>query len=72
MDIKYPTRCQIVDPDGSEIVPGLKRKTPDDSKPHIGKEGLAERIDGGVRITLDDGGIIWGHECWWTPVESKE
>jgi hypothetical protein len=23
--------------------------------------------DGNVRITLDDGFVIWGYECWWEP-----
>lgn len=71
-DIKYPTRCRIVDAAGTEILPGFVAKTPAASKPHIGKEGLAEEIDKSyVRITLDDGGIIYGHECWWVPLEQE-
>lgn len=70
--IQYPVRCKIID------VTGLKKKirhiefalnTPEKSKPHVGKEGLAERDPAGVKITLDDGTIIYGHECWWTPIK---
>ena len=60
---EYPTRCKIVDV-GNETW----RKTPKVSKPHIEKLGTAELIDGLVKITLDDGNIIWGHECWWIPI----
>ena len=65
--MKYPIRCEIVDVDGTgERVGPYLAKTPDVSKPHIGKRGLAERMeDGNVRITLDDGSVIYGYECWW-------
>jgi hypothetical protein len=44
-------------------------RTPDKSKPHIGKQGLAYEIDGlNVRITLDDGTVLMGYECWWKPL----
>ena len=68
--ITYPTRAQIVDVTGGpEISPGIVRRTPEESRPHIGKQGLAEEMpDGSVRITLDDGSIIWGSECWWIPI----
>ena len=67
----YPTRCRIVDADGEEFLPGLICRTPEISRPHIGKHGLAEMIDDGwtVRITLDDGNVIMGYECWWEPIE---
>lgn len=76
MAIEYPTRCVIVDADGGEFC-GLPTRTPDASKPHVGKHGTAELIltddafpfDEQVRITLDDGVVIWGHECWWKPVD---
>lgn len=61
----YPTRCRIVDATDVVVFPGIKGRTPDESKPHIGKEGLAERVGDNVRITLDDGTVIWGYECWW-------
>ena len=69
MKINYPTRCRIIDVDGEEFSPGIIRKTPDVSKPHIGKYGLAEKIDIlNVRITLDDGTVLFGYECWWEPL----
>ena len=67
----YPTRCRIIDVTGVEVFPGIKGRTPDESKPHIGKEGLAEEARGGVRITLDDSTILWGCECWWEPIEER-
>ena len=67
---KYPTRCKIVEADNQEVSSGIITKTPDASKPHIGKTGLAEDIPGrcSPRITLDDGTILWGYECWWIPL----
>ena len=38
--------------------------------PHIGKEGLAEEVDENVRITLDDGTILWGYDCWWEAIKA--
>ena len=70
--IKYPTRCKIIDVTGIEVMPGIKGRTPHISKPHIGKKGLAEIIDDDVRITLDDGNILWGYECWWIPLNRKK
>ena len=72
MAIKYPTRCKILDVTGVEVFPGILGRTPEESKPHIGKEGLAERVGKDVQITLDDGTIIFGHECWWEPMPPKE
>ena len=67
----YPTRCQIIDIEGTEVWPDVVARTPEVSRPHIGKCGLAELIDDGwtVRITLDDGSVIMGYECWWKPIE---
>lgn len=56
MTITYPTRCKIVDVTSKEI------------KAHVGKEGLAEKKENSVHITLDDGSILWGYECWWIPL----
>ena len=67
-DITYPTRCRIVDVSGMKIFPGIIGNTPVKSLPHIGKTGLAERCEGDVKITLDDGTVIYGHECWWVPI----
>lgn len=70
---RYPTRARIVDVAGAEVFPGVLGNTPDVSKPHVGKFGLAEQMDNGlVRITLDDGAVIWGHQCWWVPVEKQD
>ncbi len=74
--MEYPTRCEIVDVTGmnKEIIPGtgVIARTPDTSKSHIGKQGVAEKIDGnfgGVKITLDDGTVLLGSECWWKSIE---
>jgi hypothetical protein len=73
MATQYPTRCRIVDVTGQEVLPGVEGRTPDESKPHVGKEGLAELVnDGGgeeVMIQLDDGGVLMGWECWWEPLD---
>ena len=63
--MNYPVRCVIVDGGGDEIAPGVVTKTPEISKPHLGKRGLAEDLSDGVRITLDDGNVLWGYDCWW-------
>ena len=66
--MKYPTRCEIVDVTGIEVFPGIRGRTPDNSKAHIGKKGIAEDYGDTVRITLDDGNVIYGYECWWVPL----
>ena len=63
-----PTRCVILDVDGEAFRDGFVMRTPEISRPHVGKEGLAEFVPDGVRITLDDGVILWGYECWWKPI----
>lgn len=72
----YPTRARIVNPANypnsaanqfAESI-GAELKQPAQAVPHEGKEGLAERTEGGVRITLDDGTILYGYECWWEPI----
>lgn len=70
MKIKYPIRCRIIDVDGTGHKVGVfLTKTPDESKPHVGKEGLAERDENNhVRITLDDGSVLMGWEAWWAPI----
>jgi len=69
--MKYPVRCHIVDVTGLEVLPGVEGRTPPVSKPHVGKKGLAEMVDGKVRITLDDGTVIWGYECWWKHLKEE-
>ncbi len=72
--LEYPTRCRIIDVTGEDLCPGIERRTPEASKKHIGKEGLAEEVGefcpgiANVRITLDDGTVLWGYECWWEPL----
>lgn len=67
--MRYPTRCRIVDAEGMTLGP-WNLGTPLVSVPHIGKEGLAEMVDNdtAVRITLDDGVVLYGSECWWVPL----
>ena len=63
-DIQYPTRCKIVDVDGIYDL-----KTPEISKPHVGKKGKAVKRESGlVKIYLDDGNSLMGYECWWIPI----
>lgn len=72
-EIQYPTRCRIIDVTGQEVLPGIEGKTPAISKRHVGKEGLAELMkDENVRITLDDGNIIYGYDCWWEPLTTSK
>lgn len=73
--IVYPTRCRVIGIEGQAVpgAPHLVCKTPEISKPHVGKLGVAERtVVGGydtVRLTLDDGTVLYGYECWWEPVK---
>jgi hypothetical protein len=69
--MKYPVRCKIIDVTGVEVLPGMEGRTPDVSKPHVGKKGTAYNSREGVTIKLDDGSILHGHECWWTPLEEE-
>lgn len=66
--MKYPQKAKILDVTGIEVLPGIEGITPNESKPHIGKTGIAEEIDDNVRITLEDGSVLWGYECWWKPL----
>lgn len=70
--MKYPVRCRIVDAAGVEMAPGVFARTPDISMEHIGKEGTAEEVGRRVRITLDDGNILYGEECWWKAIGTVE
>ena len=60
-DINWPARV--------EVIPGVMGRTPTVSKPHIGKYGLIEEDGDTVKITLDDGTILRGYECWWKPIK---
>lgn len=68
--MKYPVRCRIVNPTWGSFVPGVVKNAPEESMSHIGKEGLAEEVDENVRITLDDGTILWGYDCWWEVIKA--
>ena len=69
MTMKYPTKCEIIDVIGKEVLPNIMGNTPEASKPHIGKKGIASKDEHGrVTIQLDDGNIIYGYECWWRPI----
>ena len=68
---KYPTRCEIVDVTGQEVLPGIEGRTPEKSKPYIGQQGVADRTDdGNIKIILDNGDVLYGYECWWKPIEA--
>ena len=70
MQITYPTKCRIIDVTGlNHKVGPYTAKTPEDSKPYIGMEGIARRIGSGVLITLDNGVQLPGHDCWWEPLD---
>ena len=62
-------RCRIVDAGaaGHTIGP-YKARTPTKSVPHIGKKGWAEPDGKTVTITLDDGTILKGYQCWWEEI----
>jgi hypothetical protein len=67
VEVKYPIRCEIIDVTGTEVFKGVMGRTPEVSLLHIGKHGLAEAFGAKIRITLDDGTVLMGHECWWVP-----
>ncbi|KKL59915.1 hypothetical protein LCGC14_2210540 [marine sediment metagenome] len=67
----YPVRCEIIDVVGVEVLPGIMGNTPGKSKPHVGKQGIAELKGDNVKITLDDGNILYGYECWWKPIKEE-
>ena len=69
-------RCKIIDVEGQSYR-GCVLHTPEISYPHINKLGYAKEVyldvEGfedipTVKITLDDGNILMGYECWWEPV----
>ena len=66
-------RVIIVAAAGSEFKPGLKRADP--YPEHINKKGVITGIadlGGGFTtpvITLDDGNMLYGSECWWMEVK---
>lgn len=63
-----PIRCKIVDVAGEPLAPGIVAATPEISRAHIGKLGYAHEEDGGIKIELDDGTVLYGSQCWWERV----
>ena len=71
-DANDRARVRIVSAAGTEVVPGIIAADPEVAKPHADKLGWmteepADALGGRTnpRIELDDGGILWGYECWW-------
>lgn len=70
-------RVRVVSVAGTEVFPGIIGADPDAAKPHFEELGWCDE-DGhpdplepnytNPKITLDDGTIIWGYECWWKPI----
>jgi hypothetical protein len=67
-----PIRCEIVDVEGQDLGHGMVARTPEISRPHIGKLGYAHRVEDTYRIELDDGTVLWGYQCWWNRVEEAK
>ena len=66
--MEYPTKCEIIDVIGKKFE-GYNCNTPEISKPHIGKKGVASKDEHGrVIIQLNDGNVLYGYECWWKPI----
>lgn len=70
-------RVKVVQAEGEEVRPGLIAQDPDAAKPHFEKLGWCE-INAvhpiGIsnpKITLDDGTVLWGMECWWEFVKPE-
>jgi hypothetical protein len=80
---RFPVAVLIIDVDdehGTVQWNGMSIQTPEPSKPYIGQVGTAERVADPdpemgifdtVRITMPDGHVLWGWECWWAPVETR-
>ena len=72
-------RVEVVSAEGVEVFPGVIGADPAVAKPNIGKLGWCEEdaeVPGmpgylNPRITLDDGTVIWGYQCWWKPIEKS-
>lgn len=67
-----PVRVKVVSAAGVEVLPGVIGADPEKAQPHLEKLGwMVEEVHPQLgrknpKITLDDGSIIWGCECWWT------
>lgn len=59
---KFPTRCQIMPAKTENTNLGSINRQ------YTGQEGIAEQVgEKLVRIVLDNGVVLWGHECEWMP-----
>lgn len=72
-------RVRIVPVSGTEIAPGVVGNDPTPARQNMNKEGWCDETafceDLGYsnpKITLDDGTVIWGYQCWWSPVEKAQ
>jgi hypothetical protein len=68
-------RVRIEQADGVEILPGIVAADPEAAKPYFEKLGWCDEQAfspelgrPNPKITLDDGSVLWGYECWWSYV----
>lgn len=71
-------RVKVVKAAGTEVLPGIQAADPEAARPHFEKLGWCDEeavpwpdeypTYANPKITLDDGSVIWGYECWWTPI----
>jgi hypothetical protein len=68
-------RVRVEDATGQSFF-GLPTANPAVAVPNLGKTGWCEQNAfcpelgrNNPRITLDDGAVIWGYQCWWTEIE---
>jgi hypothetical protein len=75
-DVQGRVRVQIIQAGGSPLpVPGVVAADPATAVPNFGKYGWCEMNafcpalgEENPKITLDDGTVIWGYQCWWQPI----
>lgn len=69
-------RVQVESAAGVEVFPGVIGADPPAAQANMSEYGWVEwghpfEDDPAFRnpkITLDNGNVIWGYECWWKPV----
>ncbi len=71
-------RVRIVQAEGQPLDAGFVAADPPKAQANMRKEGWCE-VDAphpafgtNPKITLDDGTVIWGFECWWEPVHRAD
>ncbi len=62
----FPMRCQIVEGNPYDGPPRSE-----DGSPYIGEFGVVDMVDGKEVVTLDNGTVVDGSQCWWAPVAPK-